>query len=93
MYVYTRERVVPQDILDMINQDILRCGYNPSYLSSIDQTRDILDKFTFDSTYFEYTSTTVTTSSSVSVDGVTVESSSHTSTSSTRSVSSDCDCC
>lgn len=83
LYVCTRDRIIPKDLINTINQDILRSGYNLRYLSSIDQTRDITDTFTFESSYFEYTVTT--TSKSVSVEGVTVASSSSSSVSSSSS--------
>lgn len=64
LYVMTRERILRPETIYDINQELLRCGYNPSYLTYIDQTRDIPDEFVFDYEYFQITSTTVTSSSS-----------------------------
>lgn len=67
LYVMTRNRVLTADDIAEINQELCRIGYNPNYLISIDQTRDISDAFEFTYEYYEIESVTVTSSSSSTV--------------------------
>lgn len=60
----TRQRILSLETIADINQEIVRCGYHPNYLTYIDQTRDIPDEFVFDYEYFQVTTTTVTSSGS-----------------------------
>lgn len=66
-YVLTRQRIVPQHVIQTINQEICRCGYHSKYLISIDQTLEITEEFIFERSYFEYSYSNITESSTVKV--------------------------
>lgn len=63
--VYTRQANPSQETLKCITQELLRCGYNPNYLVNIDQSRPIDDVFTFDKSYYESQTTTISTTRSI----------------------------
>lgn len=73
-YVLTRKRIIPLDVIDSINQEMCRCGYSAKYITSIDQSFDITDPFTFENSYFQfsYTTTNIKSVSKVSSSSKTV---------------------
>ncbi|KAE9538052.1 hypothetical protein AGLY_006024 [Aphis glycines] len=83
LYCYTRDRIPSQSILANINQEILRCGYNPNKLVKIDQTVEIDAGYTFDRSFFESTTSCWSSSSSSSYS---MSSSSFSATSSSISI-------
>lgn len=64
-YVFTKQRIVPFNVIETINQEICRAGYNSKYLFSVDQTFEITEKFVFSDSFFEYSSTQTTMSMTV----------------------------
>lgn len=83
LYCYTRDRIPSQSILDNINQEILRCGYDPNRLVKMDQTAEIEEGFTFDRSYFESSTSCWSSGSSSSY---VMSSSSYSSTSSSINI-------
>lgn len=87
----TRDRILSADTINDINQELCRCGYNPRYLSNIDQTRLIEDAYSFDSSYFQYDYSTSSSSSSVTVEssGISVDGTTVTTSSSSYSMTTE----
>lgn len=87
LYCYTRDRIPSQKTLYSMNQEVLRCGYDPNKLVKMDQTAEIDEGFTFERSYFESTTSCWSSSSSSSYS---MSSSSYSSSSTSSSISIGC---
>lgn len=52
--VLTRDRSPSNEVVEIISQELTRCGINSQYLMNIDQSTQIDKDFVFDQSYFEY---------------------------------------
>lgn len=69
LYVFTRDQSLNADYTSIIAQELLRIGYNPSYLVKIDQSIVIEQEYAFSSEYFQYSYSS--SSSSVQIESST----------------------